>query len=54
MKLYTSDWSTYDGMDEETVIRLRSELGRDTQFISEETYLAQRALEQVNTRMEII
>lgn len=38
MKLFTSDGCSYNGMDEETVIRLRSELGRDTVFITEEQY----------------
>jgi hypothetical protein len=54
MKLYTSDWNVYEGMDEETVTRLRAELGKTTKFVTEETYKAQQALEQVNKRMEII
>lgn len=40
MKLYTSDGFFYEGMDEETVIRLRSELGRTTVFITEDDYQA--------------
>lgn len=54
MKLYTSDWNVYEGMDEATVIRLRVELGKTTKFITKEVYEAQQALEQVNKRMEII
>lgn len=38
MKLYTSDLSSYEGMDEETVVRLRFELGRITEFISQMEY----------------
>ncbi len=36
--LYTSDGCTYNGMDEETVIRLRYELGKSTDFIPEQDY----------------
>lgn len=39
MKLYTSDGCSYEGMDEETVTRLRAELGKTTQFISMDDYL---------------
>jgi hypothetical protein len=53
MKLYTSDWSVYEGMDEETVIRLRAELGKETQFITEEAYLHQQELERTNAPMKI-
>ena len=38
MVLYTSDGCTYTGMDEETVIRLRLELGRTTAYISKDSY----------------
>lgn len=38
MKLYTSDGSAYDGMDSETVVRLRAELGRETEFIDKAAY----------------
>lgn len=35
MKLYTSDGSSYEGMDADTVTRLRTELGKTTVFITE-------------------
>lgn len=35
MKLYTSDGCSYEGMDTDTVIRLRFELGKETTFIAE-------------------
>jgi len=38
MRLYTSDGYTYEGMDEETVQRLRSELGRSTTFVTKAEY----------------
>lgn len=38
VKLYTSDGCAYEGMDEETVTRLRTELGRETTYITEEQY----------------
>jgi hypothetical protein len=38
MKLYTSDGSSYDGIDQSTVTRLRTELGRDTVYITKEEY----------------
>lgn len=38
MRLYTSDGCSYVGMSEETVIRLREELGRTTIFITEAEY----------------
>ena len=38
MKLYTSDGCSYDGMDQDTVIRLRTELGRTGTFITKEEY----------------
>jgi len=38
MKLYTSDGCSYEGMTEETIIRLRSELGKSTIFIDKETF----------------
>lgn len=54
MKLYTSDWNVYEGMDEATVIRLRAELGKQTQFITKEVYDAQQVLENLNKPMKII
>jgi hypothetical protein len=39
MKLYTSDGCSYEGMDEYTVITLRTELGKSTTFVDEPTYL---------------
>lgn len=36
--LYTSDGCCYDGMDAETVTRLRLELGKSTTFVDKETY----------------
>lgn len=38
MKFYTSDGCTYFGMDQDTVLRLRTELGLDTTFVDEATY----------------
>lgn len=38
--LFTSDGASYDGMDIETVIRLRSELGKVTNFVDESSYFA--------------
>lgn len=40
MKLYTSDGCSYVGMDQDTITRLRSELGRSTIFVDEATYAA--------------
>jgi len=40
MKLYTSDGCSYEGMDTDTVIRLRTELGRSTTFVDQPTYEA--------------
>jgi len=40
MKLYTSDGTSYEGMDESTVTVLRTELGKSTTFVSEAEYLA--------------
>lgn len=40
MKLYTSDGGSYEGMDQETVTRLRTELGRETTYITKEEYEA--------------
>lgn len=53
MKFYTSDWCVYEGLDQDTIIKLRAELGRKTQFITEEAYNAQQVLEKLNSRMEI-
>lgn len=38
MKFYTSDGCSYEGMDEATVIALRTDLGRSTTFVTEEEY----------------
>ena len=38
MKFYTNDGCSYEGMDEYTVTRLRTELGRDTVYITKEEY----------------
>lgn len=38
MKFYTADGCAYEGMDQETIIRLRTELGHNTVFITEEAY----------------
>lgn len=38
MKLYTSDGCFYEGMDQETVTRLRTELGHETTYITKEEY----------------
>lgn len=38
MVFYTSDGCSYTGMAQETVIRLREELGRTTEFITKEQY----------------
>lgn len=40
MKLYTSDGCSYEGMSTEIVITLRTELGRETVFITKEEYNA--------------
>ena len=38
MIYYTSDGCSYEGMDQDTVQRLRSELGRETVYITKEEY----------------
>jgi hypothetical protein len=38
MKLYTSDGCSYEGMSAETVIALRTEIGRETVYITKEEY----------------
>lgn len=43
MKFYTSDGCRYEGMDQDTVIRLRTELGRTSTFITEDEYNTQVA-----------
>ena len=48
MKLYTSDGCSYDGMDADTVTRLRTELGKSTTFVDEATYLGYLAAHQPN------
>jgi hypothetical protein len=40
MVLYTSDGCLYEGMDEETVTRLRTELSRQTVYVTKEEYNA--------------
>ena len=40
MKLYTSDGCSYEGMSQDTVTRLRTELGKDTIFVDKQTYEA--------------
>ena len=46
MKLYTPDGCAYEGMDADTVTRLRTELGRETVFTTQDAYdaLCQAAL----------
>ena len=46
MKLYTSDGCSYDGMSEEVVIALRTELNRETTFVTKEEYEAYIAAHQ--------
>lgn len=38
MIFYTSDGSIYEGMSQDLIISLRSELGRSTTFVDRETY----------------
>ena len=38
MIFYTSDGSSYTGMNQETVTKLRTELGRETVYITKEEY----------------
>jgi hypothetical protein len=38
MKLYTSDGCAYEGMTSEVVTTLRTELGRETTFVTKEEY----------------
>jgi hypothetical protein len=38
MKFYTSDGCSYEGMDQETVTRLRTELGRETVYVTKAEY----------------
>ena len=38
MIFYTSDGCSYEGMDQDTVTRLRTELGRTTTFVDQSTY----------------
>ena len=40
MVIYTSDGCCYTGMSEETVVALRTEIGKTTTLISEQDYLA--------------
>lgn len=46
MKFYTADGCAYEGMDQDTVIRLRTELGRTTIFVDQATYEAYVAANQ--------
>jgi hypothetical protein len=47
MKFYTNDGCSYEGMDQETVTRLRTELGRETVYITKEEYDIIIAAQQV-------
>jgi len=38
MIFYTSDGCRYEGMDQDTITRLRTELGRTTTYITEDEY----------------
>jgi hypothetical protein len=38
MKFYTSDGCSYEGMSEEVITSLRTELGRETTFVTKEEY----------------
>lgn len=38
MKFFTDDGCKYEGMSEDTVVQLRTELGKSTAFITEEAY----------------
>lgn len=38
MTFFTSDGCMYEGMDEETIIRLRAELGKETIFCTKEMF----------------
>jgi hypothetical protein len=38
MKRYTSDGCIYEGLDDETIETLRTELGRPTVFITKEEF----------------
>lgn len=48
MKFYTSDGCSYEGMSEEIVIALRTELGHSTTFVDKETYDAYVTAHQGN------
>lgn len=48
MILYTDDGWKYEGMSEQIVIALRTELGRSTVFVDQETYDAYVAAHRGN------
>jgi hypothetical protein len=47
MKFYTSDGCSYDGMDQDTVTRLRTELGLSTTYVDQAAYEAYLAANQL-------
>lgn len=46
MKLYTSDGCSYEGMDAEVIVAIRTELGYETEFVDKETFDAYVAAHQ--------
>ena len=48
MRLYTSDACIYEGMDTDTIIRIRAELGKLTTFIDETDFANAVAAKQGN------
>jgi hypothetical protein len=48
MKFYTDDGCSYEGMDADTITRLRLELGCSTTFVDQATYEAYVAAHQLN------
>ena len=48
MIYYTSDGCMYQGMDQATVIRLRTELGWNTTFVTQDEYNTFIAAQQEN------
>lgn len=40
MRFYTDDGCSYEGMSEETITSLRTDLGKSTTFVDEATYKA--------------
>ena len=47
MKLYTSDGCSYEGMSADIVTALRTELGRETVYVTKEEYDAIITAQQV-------